>query len=365
MLVVTLSVPGTFPQFTLEAIVKLTHRVLPRPYLGALLALTCCALGAPAATDNSIAPLKKVLNSKGYFLGDPATNWPYPGGVMVVLGNTATFNGLPPTVSKPDTQPGVADFMAEKTTRSFSLSALLTGMQAIIGGNPAFDMGHQGSLTFQELHATANKISFSQASALLQNSAVTAQVKSWMNTPNQQVFIIGEAFSTTEVSVSTSSSWNGDIAFNGSAVSKCSSSAPSSTPTSQAASTTGTSAAGDSQTAKKTAPSPVSESATKSGAPVKSDATAAIPGGELHFCTNGTNAITMKTDTPLVFAVGAYKVIRSKSPAGDILDLQPVFTTTKGGTIAEDANARQNLVRATKLAEHIPTTWQNVGWPSK
>jgi hypothetical protein len=342
----------------------------PKPFrscLVFLMVLSFIVLSSSAATDNSNAPLKKVLNSKGYFLGSPATNWPYAGGFIVTLGKSANFVDLPSTIQKPETQSGIVDFMAEKKTSGFSLSAVLTGMQALIGGNPGGGIGHQSNLTFQELKAQGSKINLGQANDILKNSDVKAQIDKWLHTPNQQVFIIGETLSTTEISVSSSSTWNGDLSFNGSPVSKCNDTTSSKDSASKTTSTS-SNGAGGASSAPSDSTSKAASGAPKNSSPAskssKSSATPTTPGGELHLCTNGSNTITMKTDTPLVFAVGAYKVIRSKGAAAGDFELQPVFVTTGGGTLAEDSDARKNLAHSAKLAEAVSTTWGREAWPT-
>lgn len=338
-----------------------------RSCLAFLMVLSFMVLSSSAATDNSNAPLKKVLNSKGYFLGSPATNWPYAGGFIVTLGKSANFVDLPSTIQKPETQSGIADFMAEKKTSGFSLSAVLTGMQALIGGNPGAGIGHQGNLTFQELKAQGSKITLGQANDILNNSDVKAQIAKWLHNPNQQVFIIGETLSTTEISVSSSSAWNGDLSFNGSPVSKCNNATSSNDSASKTPSSS-SNGAGSASSAPSTSASTAASRAPKTSSTAsnssKAPATPTSPGGELHLCTNGSNTITMKTDTPLVFAVGAYKVIESKGAAAGSFELQPVFVTTSGGTLAEDSEARKNLARSARIAQAVSTTWSKTAWPT-
>jgi hypothetical protein len=306
---------------------------------------------AIAQKDSAVAPLKRILNSKGYILQSPAASWPYAGGFLVSLKNTATFIDLP-IDQKPSTQPITADFMAETSTKSFSLSVVLTGMQAIIGGNPGAGLGHTSSLTFAELKAQGDEIEYGQASDLLKNEAIKSVVAQWLNKPKQQVFIIGQILTTSELSATSKSAWNGDLSFNGSPVSKCAQSDPSSkTPTtSNPRSSSSTPPANDEKVLPTTKSKPASD--TKSSPSASSG-----PGGELHLCISNSNTVSMHSDKPLVFAVAAYKVTKG---VGGALDLEPVFALP--GSKEEDLNTHSTS--KPNPAAAIPSTWKRADWPN-
>ncbi|MGA7312933.1 MAG: hypothetical protein WBX22_03090, partial [Silvibacterium sp.] len=209
-----------------------------------------------------------------------------------------------------------------------------------------------------------SKITYEQANAILKNSDVKAMVAQWLADPKQQVFIIGEVLSTTQISVSTKSAWNGDLSFNGSVVSKCANATSStddstkSQPPASASSTSASSTATSSPKTNKTA-----AASTASTASTKSPAASTMPGGELHFCTSNNNIVTMKTDTPLVFAAAAYKVIKGPGPAGE-LELQPIFVSPNGGTLAEDNKAKKSLALSAKTAAAVSSNWKRNNWPA-
>src|SRR5664280_2261971 len=147
-----------------------------------LLAIASCF-----GSDNT-APLKKVLNSKGYVLANPATSWPYAGGFLVANKKSATFIDLPSAIERPKAKDGTADFMAESGNSSFSVGAILTGMLSVIGGSPGGNVSHAANQSFHELKATGSKITLEQAGDLLDKPQVKAAVAKWLANPKLQVF---------------------------------------------------------------------------------------------------------------------------------------------------------------------------------
>ena len=124
-------------------------------------------------------------------------------------------------VSHPDAKQVTVAFAATKKTSKFSLSAVLTGMAALIGGNPGIGLGHSKTATFQQLVAKGTRVELPQIQDLLKNSMIKDTLRGWLETKGQRVFIAGNVLTTTEYSVNVDSSTNIDASFNGSVVSKC------------------------------------------------------------------------------------------------------------------------------------------------
>jgi hypothetical protein len=311
------------------------------------------------AKSDATTQLKQVLNSKGYILVSPATDWPYAGGFLVAVKDSATFIDLPSNIGRPNSLPATADFPALKQTSRFSLTAVLTGMAALIGGNPGAGFGHTRTFDFKELKAQGKRITYEQAGDILKDTGVMAQVGKWLSDPKQQVYIVGVVLTTSELSASTDSATHVDLSFNGSPVSTCTSSSSPAKPstgsnsTSSAPSAAGPAGSGSANTAKKAA----NKSKTSTNPTASTAATAApsasSPGGELHFCNSSNNAITMKTDTPLVFGAAAYKV----TSAGGKLELQPYFSVAAGSIESTQATDYPKKVGT------IPLQWKKEAWP--
>ena len=293
--------------------------------------------GLVSGADSSMEPLRQVLNSKNYWLVNPAISWPYPGGFVVSTSRSTTFVDLP--VAHPDAKPITVAFAATKKTNKFSLSAILTGMAALIGGNPGIGLGHSKTTTFQQVVAKGSRIELPQIHALLNNTTIKESLKGWLNTKGQRVFIAGNVLTTTQYSVNVDSSTNIDASFNGSVVSKCSDANagqdPSSkngkassndTPASTTVDTSKSSTTSSSKATKTVNKSNSTKGASTSSSPPATDATGQ-PGGELHVCLSSSNAITLKTDVPLVFAIGAYEVV--KNNAGGF-EAKPILSLSQG-----------------------------------
>jgi hypothetical protein len=311
------------------------------------------------AKSDATTQLKQVLNSKGYMLASPAINWPYAGGFLVAAKDGATFIDLPSNIERPKGLPAQADFPAIKQSSKFSLTAVLTGMAALIGGNPGGGFGHSKTFSFQEVKAQGQRITYEQAGDILKDAGVIAQVSKWLSNPKQQVYIVGVVLTTSELSAASDSATNVDLSFNGSPLSKCTSSSSPATPatgsdpaasTPSAASQTGS---GSANTSKKAANTPKAGATPAASTAATAAAGASSPGGELHFCYSSSNAVTMKTDTPLVFGAAAYKV----TSAGGKLELQPHFSAG-AGTI-ESTQATDFA----KTAGAIPVQWKKEAWP--
>lgn len=330
----------------------------------AIVSVVCLIMTTSLASkDDSNTALKRILNSKGYVLTSPAESWPYPGGFLVANNNSATFIDLPSNVARPNVQPANADFPAVTQTKKFSLSAVLTGMLAVIGGNPGGGFGHSSNTTFTELKSLGTRITYQQAQSILDDKNVQATIKNWLNTAGQRVYILGVVLTTEKISVTTNSSTNLDLAFNGSAVSKCSDTTPGkSTNSAQNPSDAATSQNDATKTSAAKAKTPNSTSTTPTApAAAKpqsspSPASASSPGGELHLCVNSSNALTMNTDSPLVFAAGTYRI--TLLPGGT-LNLEPIMQTTPGGEMEQGGEVKPKP----SSAAAVTSTWVRRPWP--
>lgn len=197
-----------------------------------LICALCVPMGVASisqcwADDKSTSDLKKVLNSKGYILSDPAQNWAYPGGFLVTTDKQTAFIELPSDVSKPITSVISADFLKEDVRKKFSLGAILSGMTSLIRGNPGLGLGHSRSMVFAELAATGEKIEYGQAQDLVKQQTISDTVKQWLKTPGRQVMIVSAVLMTKKLSITTNATTNVDITYNGNILSHCSDGADS------------------------------------------------------------------------------------------------------------------------------------------
>ena len=290
-------------------------------------------------TPHTADTFKKLTDSKNYILVSPAQNWAYPGGLLFAKkgSNAATFVDLQPHCPKPSTQDATISFPGMKAAKSFSIGALLTGLASLIGGNPGLGIGHNSNLTLQELTATGKRITLEQANSVLIDGDVNALVTNWLTKPDQQAFVVGATFTTTNFSISTTSAWNADLSFNGSSVAKCDKAAPSS-PLKNNTTTATTNPGGNNPS---TTPSKGTASNTSSGS--------TLSGGELHFCYSNNKTLTMKTTSPLVFAIAAYQI--TKGQAGP-LELEPIFALAPNGE-----------VESALPAARLPSQWMYSKWP--
>jgi hypothetical protein len=326
----------------------LSRKILGFAPLLSVLTVTCTL---DAQNDHSVDAFKKITNSKNYILVSPAENWAYPGGLLFAKkgAGAATFVDLPSHFAKPAAQDATIDFPAVKATKSFSITAVLTGLASLIGGNPGLGAGHKSTLTFQELTATGKRITLEQANSVVLDGDVKALVKNWLSQPNQQAFVVAAAFTTTNFSISTTSAWNADLSFNGSPVSKCDPAASSAKKTTATTSTTNTTKTSNTTKLTKKAATTATTASTSNAS-----SGSTLPGGELHFCYSNDNTLTMKTTSPLVFAIAAYKITTGQSGA---LELAPIFALTPNGEA-------ESTLPAASTAAGIQTQWTYSKWPS-
>jgi len=301
--------------------------------IGALLVIAVIVIFAksnPAAT-----PFRKIVNSYRYIAVIPAESWIYPGGIIYATKDTATFNEIPDGL-KPQPADGTVDFPASKTTKSFSLSALLTGFTSLLSGNPGLGFGHNSTVDFKELDASGTKITEVQAKAILLDNDVKREISSWVKGNGHEAFIVIGAFKTNKFNVTANSKWNVDLSFNGKPVSSCGSSKSDSS-----SSNTGSPKNATDSTTSSSTDATKSASAKKNAASNSGSASSSQPGAEAHFCYSSDNTLTMNTTAPLVFAVSAYKIV-----PGDPLGIEPVYALTNTGTAEEGGAAAAARIAA-------------------
>lgn len=342
----------------------------------------------PAADKSSAHDaLKGVLNSRGYILADPAESWPIPGGILIARKTATTYISLPSDVSPPAASAIKVDFYGEDLTKKFSLSAVLTGMLAIIGGNPGLDISHSSSQKFTELSAQGQMITFNAAKDLLQNldqnPKTSKELRQWVSTPDQQVFIVGTTVSTAKISVSSGSSTSIDAFFNGGPVKDCPTSSESQPSNSGAGSSsssqssgngTGSSSSAGASTSTGSSTKPLSgsssgtakpannsngtktagSSSSSSGSSAATSSSTSLPGGALQVCNDKTAGLTMNSDSPLVFAALAYKVIPN---ADGSVALDPFYALPMSGTM-ESAGANSDVGARIQAVSSASTSWK-------
>ena len=178
--------------------------------------LTSTSFASDATSD-----FRKILSTQGYFGSGVGQSWPYPGGFLVMKkkGGVMTFID-PPSEMKPKDK-DVADitqsFPAIEKNGKITLSIVLQGLEAIIGGNPGIGLGHSADLKFAQLDAQGLRITYDRADGLV-NDKTRGQIDAWIKS-GYKVFVVGVTLSTKNISVSTDKSTNIDATWNGSAAS--------------------------------------------------------------------------------------------------------------------------------------------------
>lgn len=335
--------------------------------------------------------LKEAVNSKSFILVNPAESWPYPGGLLVIppKAKSATFIDLPKSVTRPDTAPASAAFLAQSKQKKFTIGAILTGLASIITGNPGGVFGHSSNSKVDQINSTGSKIIYDDARNLIRGDAVQGRVLQWLHVPGQQVMVVAVVLNTKKISVSTDSSTNLDLAFNGSSVSKCSqtseaSNSATSSPGKDSAnsdsggsktntSTNDKGTSGSSSVAKDKASQPSAAGANSSTADSQTKSpstTPSLPGGELHVCLSGNSSVTLDSDQPLVFAVAAYRAQIVNTNGKEEVDLQPAYSLTPGGEAESNEVKRKcpagqdpnECAVSVKVAATVPSHWTKVAW---
>lgn len=339
-----------------------------------LIAVSMCSV-APARSKSDFG---KVLNQKGFNLVDPAESWIYPGGLVVANKKNATFVALPAGLTPPTPTAGTADFAQQTANSSFNLSAILSGFTAILGGNPGVKFAHDSKSTLKEIKATSALITDDDARAIIQNSTVMNRIKEWLAVKGTTVYVVHSTLLTKDFSLTKSSTWGGDLTFNGSTPPDCSANGSSSASSTAAGTTTGgntpsnstsggTSANGSTSSGGSSGgkSSGGSSSANSSGA--TSNSGSSSPGGTLHLCKSSDNTISMSTDIPLVFAASANSI--GKNSDGT-LNVYPVVVTLPVGSLSEmeaqgngSGGGQQKPNPQIPLGSTIPSHWSHTAWP--
>lgn len=324
----------------------------------AILSLT--GAGATRPNDKATSDLKKVLNSKGYILASPAQNWAYPGGFLVATKAQATFIELPSEVDRPKGEPAKASFMSEREKSRFSIGAILTGLTAVIGGNPGFGFGRTKDLKFAQLDAEGSRVPYPMANKLLANAAITDTVKKWLKAPGRQVFIVQTVLTTNRLSVAGKSSTNLDLSFNGKAVSSCSEGGAISNAGDKGEDTSNKSSTNTTPSAPATPTAKPTDAAKDSTSTPKSDSSktdSALPGGELHVCIGREKEVKMKTATPLIFAASAYRVTLLRDGS---LQLEPELAMPERGQF--ETKGGSETVTYVRTISGVSPQWSRKTW---
>src|SRR5271170_8055010 len=130
-----------------------------RRFSGLVLALL---LTSTSFASDATSDFRKIINAQGYFGTASGESWPYAGGFLVMKKNGGILTFIDPPA---DLKPKKTDYAAitkvfpsiDKTSK-FSLSVVLEGLEAIIGGNPGIGLGHSADLHFAQLTATGSAI---------------------------------------------------------------------------------------------------------------------------------------------------------------------------------------------------------------
>jgi|ERR1051325_1685845 hypothetical protein len=298
------------------------------------LVLPLLLISSSFASDTT-SDFRKILGAQGYFGTASGESWPYPGGFLVMKknGGILTFIDPPEDVrpKKANYQTITKVFPSVEKTSKFSLSVVLEGLEAIIGGNPGIGLGHSADLKFAQLTAKGSAISNERAEQLV-NSKTMPEIGAWIQS-GHRVFVVGVALSTKNISISTDSSTNIDATWNGKPASTCTKSDDKKDkPSSDDKTKPGAKPSSSSPKGLKgmswrvPADTPQEQGASNQGNPISSTKQTK-PGGELHFCKQGSNKLSFKTDDPLIFALGAYEVVNTDATA--LRHLEPVMTVPK------------------------------------
>lgn len=288
-----------------------------------LVALTFPLLGCP---DKAVAPLKKVINSRDYNLIDPAesegTAGIFPGGLLVSQKKVSTFNGLPTGVAPPPPLQGSVSFSAEALSTSTSIQAATTGLEKLIGGNPAFSSNSSSQLTLKQIDASSFKVPPSDLQNLIDNNAsVSDQIKKWLSDKRNTVFIVDTVLTTSNISLTKSGTGDVSAAFNGTLV-PCPAAGGGAAP---------------------------AGGATPAATPLSG------PGGSVTVCRTSNDVLTLSTANSLAFAAAVRPVtigVSGKPEVGAVYKLVEGGQANKtGGQSSSNAGGQ------------LPSTWKVAGWP--
>jgi len=337
------------------------------------------------ASDNT-ADFRKILAAQGFFGSASGESWPYPGGFLVMRkgGGVLTFIDAPDgKPQKDDILDAAKSFPKIEQHSKTTLSVVLQGLEAIIGGNPGFGVGHSGDLTFAQLDGNGSRITYKLADKQV-NAKTAPAIDAWMKS-GHKVFVVGVALTTKSISVSTDKSTNIDATWNGTTASDCSkddknksnnsngnsngkpNSSDNATPTSPQTFVIRSASMTSSFVAQ-------SDANQSQGNPSQGGtANSKKPGGDFHFCKEASNKITLTATTPLVFALGAYEVVNTdplapyhlepvmgvpkQSGPFDKLEIEP---GTRGGP-AEQEMTKPNA----EVAGSSEPQWKHLSWKNR
>ncbi len=353
----------------------------------AALLLTSSSFAADTTSD-----FRKILAAQGFFGTAAGESWPYAGGFLVMNkgGGILTF------IDAPDGEPKKGD--AKDVNKSFpkvdknsktTLSVVLQGLEAIIGGNPGFGVGHSSDLRFAQLDADGTAITYQRADKQV-NEKSAGQIDAWIKAGNR-VFVVGVALSTKSISVSTDSGTNIDATWNGKAASDCNKNDKDSNvkkdnkPSSNGKPNPGDKTDSSKPNAMTYGVSPMLVSfrenftnedsiAQTSGDSSKNGASKSTkPGGDFHFCKTSTNKVTLTATKPLVFALGAYEVVNTNLVA--LTHLDPVMSVPKhSGPFNEQVidpgsgtgpAAHEMTEPQVELASSSEPQWRHLSWKDR
>jgi hypothetical protein len=353
-----------------------------RRSLGFVLALL---LTSSSLASDSTSDFRKVLSGQGYFGSAAGESWPYPGGFLVMKKNGGKLTFIdPPSEMKPEDK-DVADvtksFPALEENDKITLSIVLQGLEAIIGGNPGIGLGHSADLKFAQLDAQGSMITYDRADGLV-NDETKDEIDFWIKS-GHRVFVVGVALSTKNISVSTDTSTNIDATWNGSAASTCSNddgnkkdnsngsdnSNPDAKPKANSSKPLGIAGANWSSplgslrsSFASTSDVALNQGTSNQGNSSQAGTKPTKPGGDLHFCKQDSNKLNLKTDRPLVFALGAYEVVNTNASARR--HLEPVMSVPKNsGPINSVGPPAPDMTPPNvELADSSDPRWGHLSW---
>ena len=296
-------------------------------------AIGVCLIASSCIASDLTGDFRKIINAQGYFATPAGESWPFPGGFLVMekKGGLATFHDLPHNVKRPAATDGTKAFPAIKSSKKTALSVVLTGLDAIIGGEPGMDFSHSSSLDFGAIEGSTSMISYEDARALM--LAMKDDLTEMLKT--NRIFIVGVAVSSKKLSLSTSSNVSLDVRFNGKKPDDC-----TDNKNQQAPSGTGNKSNENQQQNNSTSKPQLrtvsftsfdSNAAsnylnrTQSGGTTQQSSSGKA-GGTLQVCMQNSNSVTMDNPSALVFALGAYEVT---NPSALIGGLNPVMIVPK------------------------------------
>lgn len=323
-----------------------------RLYFYGLMVACICTV---ACSDNAKNALKSELNSTNFNLVDPANDWTYAGGIVVYDTHNskagATFYGLPPGVSKPETVPATAVWGQDKINSSFTLQALVSGIGSLVKGG--LGVNHSNQITLAQINASGTRVEHPET--ILTNPAVSAQIKTWLAGGRYSVYLVNTALDTTSLSVTTTSSTGITAAF-GSSLPQCQKPASGNTTGGSTGGTggnTGGTTTGDTTGATSSGSRAGASKPAGNSAGGTNGSSSSGPTGTLQACKNDDSTFSLSTQTPLVFATLTNAVTLQ---SGGDLQLVPVSETVTGGGERGKAVPTQ--------AATLSGKWKQSAWPN-